>query len=41
LVAGELFRVANVEPAKRKLLPLVRTQQWFFFFTAVFWLYLR
>lgn len=41
LVAGELFRVAYVDQASKKGLPLVRTQQWFFFFTAVFWLYLR
>ncbi|GLI68865.1 hypothetical protein VaNZ11_013411 [Volvox africanus] len=41
LVARELFRIAYVAERSKRSLPLLRTQQWFFFFTAVFWLYLR
>ncbi|GLC51062.1 hypothetical protein PLESTB_000461800 [Pleodorina starrii] len=41
LVARELFRIAYVAARSKRSLPLLRTQQWYFFFTAVFWLYLR
>ncbi len=41
LVARELFRIAYVAEKSKRSLPLLRTQQWYFFFTAVFWLYLR
>ncbi|EFJ51978.1 hypothetical protein VOLCADRAFT_56233, partial [Volvox carteri f. nagariensis] len=41
LVARELFRIAYVAQRSKRSLPLLRTQQWYFFFTAVFWLYLR
>lgn len=41
LVARELFRIAYVAQKSKRSLPLIRTQQWYFFFTAVFWLYLR
>ncbi len=41
LVARELFRIAYIAERSKRSLPLLRTQQWYFFFTAVFWLYLR
>ncbi|GFR40915.1 hypothetical protein Agub_g1571 [Astrephomene gubernaculifera] len=41
LVARELFRIAYLAQRSKRPLPLLRTQQYFFFFTAVFWLYLR
>lgn len=36
----ELFRLARVNQQDRKL-PGFRLQQWYFFFVAVFYLYLR
>lgn len=41
LVARELFRIAYLAQKSKRSMPLMRTQQWFFFCTTVFWLYGR